>query len=292
MKLKHLITGMALTSASAVLLSGCSAPNQIGSPKYSEYERDHSMAWNLAHSAGMRDMTDTVVPHDQVTSGMEDLIGVAIDTGYFMNSARFAMNFTDAFGLSLLGTLTDNPGHGERNRLIAWVPDTEADDREEAYDWVMDSVRESSLAALQSFGVEDPVVEFHDRREDPWGAEEYGESRYSGVKADGIECVVYVKNYPTLISEKRNIPRFIKPNAQGYQVYGGERREVVSVSPFCTDETGDDGMAFIAEVSEHLPDTMYLYQVDAGYPGDDDYIPPRVYDHGKIHLFLTVSDEK
>lgn len=38
------------------------------------------------------------------------------------------------------------------------------------------------------------------------------------------------------------------------------------------------------EVSKHLPETMYLYQVDSGYPGDDDYIPPRVYDHGKVHL--------
>ncbi|WP_189576084.1 hypothetical protein [Marinobacter zhanjiangensis] len=42
------IIGMALATTSLAWLSGCSAPNQIGSPKYSEYENDHSMAWNLA----------------------------------------------------------------------------------------------------------------------------------------------------------------------------------------------------------------------------------------------------
>lgn len=270
-----------------VLLSGCASSGGTH-----EYNQDQSRAWNLTESVGMTQMEDSEVPADQVEGHLMDLVGVAVDANMFMTNARFAMNFSDALGLSLLGLLADNDAHSERDTIIAWIPSTEAKNREEAHVWLREEMHDATVQAISDLGME-LETEFHNRRTDVWGSSAYDDTKIHGRKEDGAVCSVFVRTYPTLISEQQSIPGFIAPDASGYQARAGDKIIYPTFDVSCSDKPRgkfdlDKGLELTSEISRNLPKTVFLYS--RMLQVDDQKLPPIVHDHGKALLFLIKED--
>tara|TARA_R110001583_G_C5655779_1_gene409216 strand:- start:2673 stop:3539 length:867 start_codon:yes stop_codon:yes gene_type:complete len=279
MKCENLLTPIAILLALA-LLSGCASTG------ITEYQEDHSRAWNLTHSVGMTQMKDKEVPSDQLPSNLRSAADMAIDVSYFMNSATMSMNFADAFGLGLIGLLTAADGHAERSTIIAWVPANEAKDQEAANVWLNSSLKDAALTAMENLEIED-IVESSERTDTILG-DLYDTTRIEGINAEGKKCGIWYRTYPENISEEKPIPDFIVTNATGYQIYAGKDIAFPRMSVYCGSETLDPYLALINEVSKQLPDTVYLYS--RVIKNGDQVIPPVAYDHGQAFLFLTEKD--
>lgn len=279
MKRTNFVTGIIASMLSVVLLSGCASSGGI-----TAYEKDHSRAWNLTHSVGMTQLDDSEVPKDQIPSTLWNATEMAIDVGFFMNSATLSMDLGNALGLGLIGFLTEPKGQGERSTVIAWIPEDEAESRETANLWLGDKLRDATLKAMENLGI-DGEVEFHNKEKDLFLADLYYETSIKGFKSDGSECGAYFRTYPHLVSELQPIPDFIKPNSQGHQLYAGEDVSYPRVSVYCFSDTSlDPYVEFIGEISKHLPQTVFFYSSQATY--HDSKLPPMVLDQGKANLFI------
>jgi hypothetical protein len=272
------------TAALAIaLLSGCASSG------ITEARPDHSRAWNLAHSVGMADLDDTEVPSDQIPSGLGTAADMAIDVAYFMNSSTLGMSFGDAFGLGLLGSLmTSNKSHAERSTIVAWIPEDQVDSRERVNVWLGDVFKDATTKAMDNLKI-DGQPEFHNKLTDSWAHGTFTETKVSGVKADGTECGAYFKVYPELVSEINRIPEFIAPNTNGYQLYAGDKIVYPQFAAYCLSDTSlDQYVEFASEISKHLPETVFFFTRQVEH--EDQTIPPVVFDHGQVLLFVTTED--
>jgi len=265
------------------MLHGCASTG------ITEAQPDHSRAWNLTHSVGMTDLEDSEVPEDQIPSGLGSATGMAIDVAYFMNSSTLAMSFGDAFGLGLLGALTNtSKSHAERSTIVAWAPDDEVEGRKDVNIWLGNEIKDATMQAMNELGIEGEA-EFHNKLTDNFFNGRFTETKISGIKADGTECGAYFKVYPEQVSELKSIPDFIAPNTKGYQVSAGDEMEYPRFSAYCLSDTSlDQYVEFVSAISKNLPKTVYFYtrQLELA----DHTIPPVVYDHGKALLFLTAEN--
>jgi hypothetical protein len=272
------------TAALAIaLLNGCASSG------ITEARPDHSRAWNLAHSVGMADLDDTEVPSDQIPSGLGTAADMAIDVAYFMNSSTLGMSFGDAFGLGLLGSLmTSNKSHAERSTIVAWIPEDQVDSRERVNVWLGDVFKDATTKAMDNLKI-DGQPEFHNKLTDSWAHGTFTETKVSGVKADGTECGAYFKVYPELVSEINRIPEFIAPNTNGYQLYAGDKIVYPQFAAYCLSDTSlDQYVEFASEISKHLPETVFFFTRQVEH--EDQTIPPVVFDHGQVLLFVTTED--
>ncbi|MBU2952315.1 hypothetical protein [Marinobacter sp. F3R08] len=264
------------------LLSGCASSG------ITKENPDHSRAWNLTHSVAMTDLDDSTVPSDQIPSGLRSTLDMAIDVSYFVNSATLGMSLGDAFGLGLVGALLNSKkSHGERSTMVAWIPADDVDSRESAHLWLGDAVKDATLQAMDTLGIEGEP-EFHNELTESFWHGTFTETLITGVSVDGTECGMYMKLYPETVSELRTIPDFIAPNIQGYQVIADDEYTYPVLAPWCASEKLDQYIEFAGEISKNLPETVFFYvpQVES----DEQTVPPIVFDHGKALLFLVAED--
>jgi hypothetical protein len=277
---KSALLAGALLSVS--LLSGCASTG------VTQYQDDHSRAWNLTHAVGMTKLKDSAVPRGQIPSAVLDTLDMGIDVWYFMDSQMLNMDFGNAFGLGLIGMLAQPEGQDKRSTIVAWVPKDDVESQEVAHLWLNDQLKDATLQAMETLGLEGGV-EFHNKRKKLLFFAESFETTISGIKQDGTKCGARFVIYPDAVSDLQPIPDFVAKNAQGYRVDAGHDIKYPRVQVYCH---GKDGMMqyveFMTEISKNLPESVFFY---ARRAKNEDYtVPPMVYDHGKALFFLVEKD--
>ena len=277
---KSALLAGALLSVS--LLSGCASTG------VTQYQDDHSRAWNLTHAVGMTKLKDSTVPRGQIPSALLNTLEMGVDVWYFMDSQTLNMDFGNAFGLGLIGFLAQPDAQSERRSIVAWVPEEEVENQNVAHLWINDQFKDATLQAMETIGIEGGV-EFHNKRRGiPFFAETF-ETKISGVKKDGTECYArFVVSHDT-VSDLQPIPGFVAKNAQGYRVDASHDVKYPKAQVGCL---GKDYLRqdaeFMTEVSKNLPESIFFYHPSV--KEGDDVIPPVVYDHGKVLFFLVEKD--
>ena len=277
---KSALLAGALLSVS--LLSGCASTG------VTQYQDDHSRAWNLTHSVGMTKLKDSAVPRDQIPSAVLDTLGAGVDVWYFMDSQILNMDFGNAFGLGLIGMLTRPDGQDERSSIVAWIPKDDIASRDVAHLWLTDQLKDATLKAMETLEIEGGV-EFHNKRVKLLFFAESFETTISGKKKDGTKCGARFVIYPDTISDLQPIPDFVAKNTQGYRVDAGHEIKYPRNEIYCH---GKDPIKqyveFTTEISKNLPESVFFYDPRVVYK--DTKIPPMVYDHGKALFFLVEKD--
>jgi hypothetical protein len=264
---------------SVSLLSGCASTG------ITEYHDDHSRAWNLTHSVGMTKLKDSAVPRGQIPSAVLDTLDMGIDVWYFMDSQMLNMDFGNAFGLGLIGMLTRPDAQDNRSTIVAWVPKDDVESQDVAHLWLNAQLRDATLEAMETLGLEGGV-EFHNEQKGiPFFAETFA-TKLSGIKKDGTRCEARFEIFPSTVSDLQPIPDFVAKNIQGYRVNAGHDVEYPRVQVGCL---GKDGLMqyveFMTEISKNLPESVFFYARRAKV--EDHTVPPMVYDHGKALFFLV-----
>jgi hypothetical protein len=263
---------------SVSLLSGCASTG------ITEYHDDHSRAWNLTHSVAMTKLKDSTVPRDQIPNAILGALDTGIDVWFFMDSQTLNMDFGNAFGLGLIGMLGRPTEQSERSSIVAWIPQDAVESRDVAHLWLGDQLRDATTTAMETLEIEGGV-EFHNREKKVPFSAAYYETSITGIKKDGTKCGAYIRTYSEIISELQPLPDFLAKDTQGYQVYAGHPAKYPRIQLYCASSSLKQNVELSAEVSKHLPETVFFYT--RSLKSEDDKLPPMVYDHGKALFFLV-----
>jgi hypothetical protein len=264
-------------------ITGCA------STRLTEYQPDHSKAWNLTHAAGMKQLDDAEVPEDQLPSKLGAAVSSGIDVAYFMNSATLNMNFADSLGLGLVGLLTKPAAESERRTMLVWVPATDINQKSEAHTWVSRAFRDATIQAMDDLGIEGGV-DYFEKDESSIFSDVY-ETKLSGVSAEGIHCQAVYRVIPEF-TDKEKMPSFVGAGGYGYLLKTDDDIYYPKARIACWgSKTLAPYVRFASEISKNLPPTAYLYTPYLRTKDGESQVPPMVHDHGKALLFVVSENQ-
>ncbi len=114
----------AVTLAAALFLGGCATPPRA-------YDSSTSHALNVAKAAGLSKAED--YPADRVPgAGISGLLDITTSALSFESANGLNLAMGDALGLGLLSFAFSPPAQTDRNAILAWIPEEQAKDTDEA----------------------------------------------------------------------------------------------------------------------------------------------------------------
>ncbi|MCG7602083.1 hypothetical protein MHM84_20280 [Halomonas sp. McH1-25] len=259
-----------------ILMTGCVATTPT-------YQSDHSKAYNIAQAAGMWRAEDFEATKDQGTDLASASFDIITGTAAFNTPHGLGLSLGKAAGLSVLSFMFSPPAQMERDTVLAWLPQSQANDPEEATQILANTLFEASIATLEEHGY--PYdIEYRDRRRhalfDP-----YLESLVNFTNEDKT-CAFRYELFPGEVSDLAPVPEFILPASQGYRFWAAHDIRYPKYWIHCTDAEPTENLTLVAEVSHRLPAGVFLYVAPKGSRRENNQTPPLVLDHGKALLFI------
>lgn len=245
----------------SVLLAGCGAAT--APLRTHDYDNDHSRAYNISYAASIiTGLSDTTKPRNQVL-GVGD--NAAFGAAYTM--AGFGSGVTGISGLSggainFLNWYSIPDTDAARTSFFAWMPETEALNREEAYRKMKSHVKTAISKAATSLGAKveffhsEDGTDFFNIRNNRWGCNAVWEE---GKTLSKDFCMIAVKLHQP--REAGPTPAYIAGyTPRSYAFPGG-----IPMYPNFIKivRKGDNSSLpqdqFYTELSKALPEWSYLY---------------------------------
>lgn len=239
----------------ALLGTGCATTSNY---TYQDYR---SEAFNIARAGGLyQDIKDTEVPADSIGSLTETMLKVGfVGSGYMKPELGFSNWQT--MGLNLFAEATVPDSHGQRNSVMAWMPESAASSTKSAQRVLVDQMMAGIQAALESMGATHEILQDQELYrgtevtilfvKDSWNCPKWAPGKLSST------CRVRFRiQRPTL----QNVPSFTaSSDGQHYAFTSGHRRHYNRVSLRISDESRVPQDELYATISKHLPEWVYLY---------------------------------
>lgn len=255
-------------------------------PTAYQADEEYSRAYHLAQAAGMWRAKDYELPRDQsegLTSATFDIIAGAAS---FHSSLGLGLALGDAAGLSVLSHMFAPPAQLERNTVLAWIPSTEAKDKEQAVMALSEALYEATLAMLSERDI-GYSVEYHDRsRRAVWYP--FYETRIN-FTYEGKQCVMGYQLFPDQVSDEAPIPEFIMANQTGYRFWAAHEIRYPVLDVGCPDADPAEGLRLASLISERLPEGIYFYMAPRASADRLVKSPPMLLEKGRPLLFVTPS---
>jgi hypothetical protein len=259
-------------------LIGCASQ-----PATYQAEPDHSRAYNLAQAAGLWKAQDFEIPRDQGAGLASAMFDLTTGTALFNNPHGLGLALGDAAGLSMLSFLFSPPAQLDRDTVLAWIPSTAAEDKEQAIAALSEALYEASLAVFEENGFA-YAVEYKDNERhalfDP-----YYETRIN-FTSEGHECGIRYQFFPREVSDEAEIPSFIMPSQRGYRIWAAHEIRYPLLDIGCIEADPAKDLKIASQISERLPEGVFFYMSSRASADRTTKSPPMILDHGAPLLFL------
>ncbi|ELA4930585.1 hypothetical protein RFS42_002326 [Vibrio vulnificus] len=274
----------------AIAVTACLA--MIGCASTSEpvvYDISHSRAYSIAQAGGLYDVKDKKVPRADYES-LSFAGDAAANTLLFTSSAGLGMSLSEGFGVGLLAAVLENPDPSQRNSIMAWMPQADAESTEQAQKLLLEQVTQAMSATLKELSVgyektsatDDETTEFY------FYSDELGCPQYEQGMTNRDLCYMRAQIIEPYLQIS---PDFVESSTQAYTFSSNHkyRYNRFKVTPGKTATLPLDQI--YASVSKKLPEWVYLYITSGNLQfGEQSVTAPYLLEQGQPNLFI-IPDE-
>lgn len=269
-----------LSIATCLTITGCASTSE---PVV--YDSSHSRAYNIAQAGGLYDVKDKKIPRAAYES--LSLVGDATtNTLLFTSSAGLGLSLSKGLGFGLLSALIENPDPAQRNSIVAWMPQSEAESPVQAQKLLLEQVTRAMSETLDEIGADyektsatnEETTEFYFFSDD-LGCPKYEQGMTSRdlcyMRAQIIEPYVHVS------------PEFVQSSTQAY-TFSSNHKYRYHRFTVTSGKTANLPLEQIyASVSKKLPEWAYLYIASGNLQfGEQKVTAPYLLEQGQPHLFI------
>lgn len=269
-----------LSIATCLTITGCASTSE---PVV--YDSSHSRAYNIAQAGGLYDVKDKKIPRAAYES--LSLVGDATtNTLLFTSSAGLGLSLSKGLGFGLLSALIENPDPAQRNSIVAWMPQSEAESPVQAQKLLLEQVTRAMSETLDEIGADyektsatnEETTEFYFFSDD-LGCPKYEQGMTSRdlcyMRAQIIEPYVHVS------------PEFVQSSTQAY-TFSSNHKYRYHRFKVTSGKTANLPLEQIyASVSKKLPEWAYLYIASGNLQfGEQKVTAPYLLEQGQPHLFI------
>ncbi|PXX95838.1 hypothetical protein [Halomonas sp. LBP4] len=280
MKTLTKLTGIALL---ATTIAGCATTATT-----TRYSEDNSRAYNLAQAGGLYKARDTALGDEEYSSAMTNITNAFSDAALFNSSAGLGLSGGTSLGLGLAGALFAAPGHMERDSAFAFVPVTEANNRDEANDILhtrfFEAVQQSAADLGFSVDYTDKTIK-HDAIANRTGTtlalvnEQRGCYSYESAATVEQLCIVSLLVPPSR-NQAKPTPQAVGLDVESFS-YPATNHNSSMRYVFKAQESADiSSIAVAAKISANMPSWFYIYLS----PTENQ--PPMILERGEPQLFI------
>lgn len=268
----------------ALLGTGCATTTSY------TYQDHRSEAFNIARAGGLReDIRDTEVPADSIGSVTETMLKVGfIGSGYM--KPVLGMSNWQTMGLNVVAETAGLASHGQRNSIMAWMPESAESSPESAQKALVSHMKTGIQTALDGMGATHEVILEQDLRpgievtilfvNDSWNCPKWAPGQLSST------CRAQFRiQRPTL----KTAPSFVtSSDEQHYSFESDHKRHYNRMNLLISDQSSVPQDELYATISKNLPEWVYLYLApgkvinEASQPVDFPYI----LNQGEAKLFV------
>lgn len=264
----------ALALAVTLFLGGCATQPRA-------YDPSDSRALNVAKAAGLSKAED--YPADKIPGvGISGLLDVTTSALSFESANGLDLAMGDAVGLGLLSFVFSPPAQMDRNALLAWIPEEQAKDRDEAALVLSKLVLDAIETTLNAEGIAYHIEKAHQERLALFYP--FLETRLD-FDLDGKNCGVSYQVYKTQTVGPKPTPTFIGNGGSAYGFLAGHEIQYPSFDVGCLGADPIHSIELARKISQALPETVFLYISPKRRP-EGGRTPPMVLDHGKALMFI------
>ncbi|WP_150306331.1 hypothetical protein [Pseudomonas saliphila] len=265
--------------ALSLSLTGCAT----NSPQI--YNDQESRALNITQAAGLWKTKD--YPPSKTLSGTGAILDVTTSALSFESGFGLGMAAGDALGLSLISFAFSPPSQLDRNSILAWVPQAQAADKDQAALVLSKLVLDATEQTMKAEGIDYHVTDAHKERLALFYPYLY---TYVDFTLDGNKCSLDYNIFKTKITAPKPLPPFIGDGSPAYSFPPGDEVQYPSFRIGCYEGSPLDSIELARKISLALPETVFLYISSTQIP-DKGRTPPMVLDHGKALLFVKPTPE-
>lgn len=273
-----------LSIAISLVITGCASTSE---PVV--YDSSHSRAYNIAQAGGLYDVKDKKVPRADYES-LSFAGDATANTLLFTSSAGLGMSLSEGFGIGLLTAALDNPDPAQRNSIMAWMPQPDAESSEQAQKLLIEQVTQAMSETLDELGAgyektsatDDEITEFYFYN-DELGCPKYEQGMTNRdlcyMRAQIIEPYLHVS------------PEFVESSTQAYTFSSNHKYRYHRFRVTAGKTATLPLEQIYASVSKKLPEWVYLYIASGNLQfGEQSVTVPYLLEQGKPHLFITQDD--
>lgn len=271
-------------AALALLGTGCATNTPY------TYQEHRSEAFNIARAGGLhKDIRDTEVPADAIGSVTETMLKVGFVGAGYMKPALGMTNW-QTMGLNLLAESTGLDTHGQRNSLLAWMPDNVASNTEDAQKALIDLLDESIQATLDEAGAEyerilemeiGPGIEVtYLYVKDEWSCPEWSPGKLKTT------CRIQFRVQPP---KSGVAPTFTATTEGQHHLFrSGHNRHYNRIDLLTSDASSVPENELYASISRNLPKWVYFYLAPSKVNTEDSGVIefPYILNGGEAKLFV------
>ena len=264
----------AVTLAAALFIGGCATPPRA-------YDSSATRALNVAKAAGLSKAQD--YPADRVPgAAISGLLDITTSALSFESANGLDLAMGDAVGLGLLSFVFSPPAQMDRNAILAWIPEEQAKDKDEAALVLSKLVLDAIETTLNAEGIGYHIEKAHQKRLALFYP--YLETRLD-FELDGKNCGVSYHVYKTQTVGPKPTPTFIGNGGSAYGFLAGHEIQYPSFDVGCLGADPVQSIELARKISQALPETVFVYVSPKRRPKGG-RTPPMVLDHGKALMFI------
>lgn len=271
----------------ALLATGCASTSEPLS-----YNDKKSRALNIAQAGGIYDASDRIVPRANYEN--LQLAGNTLsNTLLFTSSAGAGLNLSEGFGVGLALYLLENPTPANRNSIIAWMPQNEANSEKEAAEKLRQVFTKAIEKSLDELGA--------NHVKSPGNKDEIVEIRFD---SEALGCPDYEKNQElhwkelcfvqAQIIEPRTpslTPSFVSSEATSYRFNSKDKYRFHRFNVLVPEHAKEIQEPLARAISSHLPQWAYIYIARGQVQLNEQIVTvPYLLEQGTPHLFIHHDD--
>lgn len=286
------LSKLSLAIGALTLLSACA----VSPPPEKHYNAKESMALNVAKAGGLKDISDTKAPSGlSASGGIRDsaVLGVAGTVSNFAMPVSGLSNMQSG-SLFLLDMFTAPAAMSSTNRVIMWLPTSDAHTRKEAAEKGMKLLSEAVMQAITEVGgkyeisADGPVGDARGFRlyltKDGWNCRPADKSY--AIEKDSCHLYLGLNMWPETITA----PAFVNKQESQLSWQSKLPREGDAMSTILLstpDNSNVPEVEIFSRASELLPDWVYLYVAPGSKTADGSVLKfPFLLHKGDALLFL------
>ncbi|EHD0101828.1 hypothetical protein WB897_003986 [Vibrio vulnificus] len=273
-----------LSIATCLAITGCASTSE---PVV--YDSSHSRAYNIAQAGGLYDVKDKKVPRADYES-LSFVGDAAANTLLFTSSAGLGMSLSEGFGIGLLTAALENPDPAQRNSIVAWMPQSEAESPEQAQKLLLEQVMQAMSETLNELGAgyektsatDDEITEFY------FYSDELGCPKYEQGMTNRDLCYMRAQIIEPYLHVS---PEFVESSTQAYTFSSNHKYRYHRFRVTAGKTATLPLEQIYSSVSKKLPEWAYLYIASGNLQfGEQSVTAPYLLEQGQPHLFITQDD--